>query len=201
MPSRGRDRRGPGGASRRASGEQLPWAVVYYRAPDGTVPALEFLDNCPGKIDAEFTAVLDAVAAAPPPRFSGGGNWEAIHGTMGGWYEIGLTGPGREQFRLFRLLENAAPGELARRGLQRSCGRRSTGAGQLYADHPRRGGQRGREDLRRAHEPRPNRRHPRRLDYVRRGSRRRSAHGRRAAERRAGRATVTPCQIRYPAID
>jgi hypothetical protein len=25
---------------------------------------------------------------------------------MGGWYEIWLTGPGREQFRLFCLLEN-----------------------------------------------------------------------------------------------
>lgn len=34
-------------------------------APDGSVPALKFLDGCPGKIDAEFTAVLDAVAAGP----------------------------------------------------------------------------------------------------------------------------------------
>jgi hypothetical protein len=29
-----------------------------------------------------------------------------MHGTMGGWYEIRLTGPGREQLRLFCLLEN-----------------------------------------------------------------------------------------------
>jgi len=28
---------------------------VYYRAANGTAPALEFLDSCPGKIDAEFT--------------------------------------------------------------------------------------------------------------------------------------------------
>jgi hypothetical protein len=97
----------------------MPWAVVYFRTPDGKVPALDFLDGCPGKIDAEFTAVLDSVAAAPPPRFSGGGKWEAMHDAMGGWYEIRLTGPGREQFRLFCLLENAPPGELARRGLQR----------------------------------------------------------------------------------
>lgn len=94
-----------------------PWAVVYYKARDGSVPALEFLDGCPGKIDAEFTAVLDAVAAAPPPQFSGGGKWEAMHGTMGGWHEIRLTGPGREQFRLFCLLENADDKELLRRGL------------------------------------------------------------------------------------
>ena len=44
-------------------------------------------------IDAQFAAVLDAVAAAPPPRFSGGGKWEAMHGTMGGWYEIRRRGP------------------------------------------------------------------------------------------------------------
>ncbi len=61
--------------------------------------------------------MLDAVAAAPPPRFSGGGKWEAMHSAMGGWHEIRLTGPGREQFRLFCLLENSTPGELARRGL------------------------------------------------------------------------------------
>lgn len=94
-----------------------PWAIVYYQAPNGSAPALEFLDQCPGKIDAEFAAVLDAVAAAPPPQFSGGGKWEAMHGSMGGWYEIRLTGPSREQFRLFCLLENADDSELLKRGL------------------------------------------------------------------------------------
>ena len=77
-----------------------PWSIVYYKAADGSVSALEFLDTCPGKIDAEFNAVLDAVAAAPPPQFSGGGKWEAMHGTMTRWHEIRLTGPGREQFVL-----------------------------------------------------------------------------------------------------
>jgi hypothetical protein len=42
-----------------------------------------------------------------------------MHGAMGGWYEIRLTGPGREQFRLFYLLENGTNEELARRGLSR----------------------------------------------------------------------------------
>jgi hypothetical protein len=79
------------------------------------ITGLEFLDGCPGKIDTEFTAVLDAVAAAPPPRFSGGGRWEAMQGVMSGWHEIRLTGPGREQFRLFCLLENATAAEMARR--------------------------------------------------------------------------------------
>jgi hypothetical protein len=99
--------------------QQFPWSVIYYQAADGTTPALEFLASCLGKIDAEFAAVLDAVAAAPPPRFSGGGKWEAMHGNMAGWHEIRLAGPGREQFRLFCLLENGAREELARRGLQR----------------------------------------------------------------------------------
>jgi hypothetical protein len=86
---------------------------------DGSVPADDFLCKCPGKIEAEFVAVLDAVAAAPPPQFSGGGKWESMHDDMAGWYEVRLTGPGREQFRLFCLLENAALDELAHRGLPR----------------------------------------------------------------------------------
>ena len=83
------------------------------------MPALEFPGGCPGTIDAQFTAVLDAVAAAPPARFSGGGKWEVMHGSVGGWYEIRLTGPGRAQFRLFCLLENGTGQELAGRGLPR----------------------------------------------------------------------------------
>jgi hypothetical protein len=107
------DRRSGSGRPRRA-----PWTVVYFKASQGTVPALVFLDECPLTLDAQFTAVLDAVAAAPPPQFSGGGKWEAMHGDMGGYYEIRLTGPGREQFRLFCLLENGTDEELARRGLR-----------------------------------------------------------------------------------
>jgi hypothetical protein len=114
MPARHDDHADSRGQSRPAR----PWDVIYYEAPDGTVPADEFLCS-PGKIEAEFTAVLDAVAAAPPPQFSGGGKWESMHDAMAGWYEARLTGPGREQFRLFCLLENAAPDELARRGLPR----------------------------------------------------------------------------------
>jgi hypothetical protein len=88
------------GAGRVSSGDRLPLGL-------------------PGKLEAEFAATLDAVAAAPPPRLAGGGKWEAMHGTMSSWHEIRLTGPGREQFRLFCLPENGTPAELARRGLQR----------------------------------------------------------------------------------
>jgi hypothetical protein len=42
-----------------------------------------------------------------------------MHGMMTGWHEIRLTGPGREQFRLFCLLENADDQELVARGLRK----------------------------------------------------------------------------------
>jgi hypothetical protein len=95
----------------------VAWDIVFYQAPDGTVPTDEFLDACPVKVRAQLFAVLDAVAEAPPPQFSGGGRWEAMHGEMGGYYEVRTQGPKREQFRLFCVLENADPRVLRRRGL------------------------------------------------------------------------------------
>ncbi|MGN6556656.1 MAG: hypothetical protein ACTHLH_01420 [Solirubrobacterales bacterium] len=94
----------------------MEWGIVYYETGDGEVPAEQFLDNCPAKVDARFAAVLEAVRMAPPPQFSGGGYWEAMHGTMGGYYEIRLTGPGRLQYRLFCILDNGSPAELRERG-------------------------------------------------------------------------------------
>ncbi len=67
-----------------------------------------------------MTAVLDAVAVAPPPRFSGGGKWEAMHDEMAGIYEVRVQGPpNRSQYRLFCVLDNGSPDELAARGLAR----------------------------------------------------------------------------------
>ena len=93
------------------------WDILYYKRADGSIPAEDFLDAIPTKVEARLIATLDAVAAAPPPQFSGGGMWEAMHGNMGGWYEIRCTGPGREQFRLFCLLENGTPAQFKERGL------------------------------------------------------------------------------------
>ena len=95
----------------------MAWDVVYYKASDNSVPAIDFLEGCPTKVAANLLAVLDAVAEAPPPQYSGGGKWEAMHGAMGGYFEVRASGPGREQFRLFCVLENADPTELRRRGL------------------------------------------------------------------------------------
>jgi hypothetical protein len=96
----------------------VAWDIVFYATAEGSVPGADFLDGCPAKVRGTILAVLDAVAAAPPPAFSGGGKWEAMHGDMGGYYEIRVTGPGREQFRLFCLLENADAPTLAVRGLR-----------------------------------------------------------------------------------
>lgn len=94
------------------------WGVVYYATSLGRVPAEEFLDACPAKVEAMILAVLDAVRAAPPPAFSGGGKWEAMHGAMAGYYEIRVTGPGRRHYRLFCRLDNGSPEELAQRGFE-----------------------------------------------------------------------------------
>ena len=48
----------------RPPGDQVPWAILYYKAPGGTVPALKFLDAFPGKIDAE--SAHNAVICMPP---------------------------------------------------------------------------------------------------------------------------------------
>lgn len=90
----------------------MAWGISYYEAADGTIPAAEFLDSCPTKVDATINAVLEAVRQAPPPAFSGGGKWEAMHGTMSGYYEIRVTGPGRKHYRLFCVLENGTESEL-----------------------------------------------------------------------------------------
>jgi hypothetical protein len=56
-------------------------------------------------------AVIQAVADAPPPRFSGGGYWEAMKGDMSGWFEVRIDGPpNRTHYRMFCLLDYEAIG-------------------------------------------------------------------------------------------
>ncbi len=89
-----------------------PWLIHFFqrhRQDDvaQAVPAIDFLDGVPTKVAAEVHAVLDAVAAAPPPSFSGGGKWEAMHGEMAGHFEIRVQGGGMNH-RLFCVLERGA---------------------------------------------------------------------------------------------
>lgn len=60
--------------------------------PSGTAPGHQFLADCPTKVEATMFAVLEAVAAAPPMRFAGGGHREAMHGSMTGWFEVRVDG-------------------------------------------------------------------------------------------------------------
>lgn len=53
-------------------------------------------------------AVLVAVAAAPPKRYSGGGYWEAMKGEMTGWFEVRVDGPKLHHYRLFSRLDYEA---------------------------------------------------------------------------------------------
>ncbi len=91
------------------------WAVkVFQRHPNDDpredCPAETFLDACPDPVANDLIAIIDAVAASPPPQFAGGGMWEAMHGKMRGFYEARTRGPDRRLYRLFCILEREAPG-------------------------------------------------------------------------------------------
>lgn len=86
-----------------------PWLIHFFQRhyeedPARSTPTIDFLNTLPDAVAAEIQAVLEAVAAAPPPSFSGGGKWEAMHGEMAGIYEVRVHG-GRANHRLFCLLE------------------------------------------------------------------------------------------------
>lgn len=89
-----------------------PWLIHFFRRHRDddrfeATPTAAFLDSLPDKVAAEIQAVLEAVADAPPPSFSGGGKWEAMHDEMAGLYEIRVQGAGANH-RLFCLLERNA---------------------------------------------------------------------------------------------
>jgi len=89
-----------------------PWRFHFFQRhleddSARAVPAVDFLDSVPTKVAAEIHAVLDAVAAAPPPSFSGGGKWEAMHDDMVGYFEVRVQGGGKKH-RLFCILERDA---------------------------------------------------------------------------------------------
>jgi hypothetical protein len=89
---------------------RAPWSIHFFKRrleddPKESVPARDFLDRCPTRVAAKLIAVVKAVADAPPPMFSGGGKWEAMHGEMNGFYEVRADGPKRHHYRMFCVLE------------------------------------------------------------------------------------------------
>jgi hypothetical protein len=89
---------------------RTPWRIHFFQRhpsddPTRSVPARALLLACPDKVRATMFAVVKAVADAPPPMFSGGGMWEAMHDDMAGYFEVRVDGPKRHHYRLFCLLE------------------------------------------------------------------------------------------------
>lgn len=92
-----------------------PWSIAFFRrhrVDDRTeaVPGAEFLEACPAGVRANLVAIVKAVAEAPPPRFAGGLQWQAMHGDMAGFYEARAMGPGKRLYRVFCILEREAEG-------------------------------------------------------------------------------------------
>jgi hypothetical protein len=83
--------------------------MFFQRHPDDdprrSAPGRQFLNACPVSVRAKMRVVLVEVAAAPPKRFAGGGYWEAMHGSMTGWFEVRVDGPNRRHYRLFCRLD------------------------------------------------------------------------------------------------
>lgn len=91
-----------------------PWDVAFSLAGTNGEPlGIGFLRDAPRKVRATMQAVLEAVAEGPPPKFSGALHWQAMHGDMGGIYEVRVKGPDKRLYRLFCLLERNAPGATA----------------------------------------------------------------------------------------
>lgn len=101
------------GADARAASE--PWEIVLFQRHrdddrDRAVPGADFLDSCPVGVRADLVAIVKAVADAPPMKFAGGGQWQAMRGDMAGIYEARTRGPRKRLYRLFCVLEREAPG-------------------------------------------------------------------------------------------
>ena len=74
--------------------------------PTQAIPGREYLHAQVPKVRNLMRSVLAEVAASPPNRFSGGGYWEAMHGSMGDWYEVRVDGPQKKtHHRLFCRLD------------------------------------------------------------------------------------------------
>jgi hypothetical protein len=74
-----------------------PWLIHFFKRhrdddPAEEIPGRTFLDACPTPVRAKLIAIIAAVADGPPPSFSGGGKWEAMHHAMRGFYEARADG-------------------------------------------------------------------------------------------------------------
>ena len=99
--------------------QSAPWPIVYFlrHKDDDTSqaqPGRDFLKNeCPSKIKGEFIALIDTVAAYPPPSFPQSRFWRIMTKQMSGYCEAKIDGQEAGQrlhYRLFCFLEHEGPG-------------------------------------------------------------------------------------------
>ena len=100
----------PRRAPARTHGRSSSFSATGTTTPENPCRAPSSLESCPVGVRADLAAILKAVADAPPMKFAGGGQWEAMHGDMAGPYEARTRGPRKRLYRLFCLLEREAPG-------------------------------------------------------------------------------------------
>jgi hypothetical protein len=90
------------------------WYIQFFQRhkdddPNQTIPGREFLRGEGSDAALKLQAILQNVASAPPPSWSGGGTWEAMRGRMAGYYEA-RTRLGGWLYRLFCFLERDVEG-------------------------------------------------------------------------------------------
>lgn len=89
----------------------LEHEIVFYsgvKSSNLIMDPLEFIKQSPTGVKSKIFSLLRVIAKAPPKRFSGGGYWEAMRGSMNGWHELRVGGPGRTHYRLFCILDYEA---------------------------------------------------------------------------------------------
>lgn len=83
-----------------------PYQLVFYVDSDsGRSPGKEYLNTLPIPSRVKALRLLFMIADFPPTKFPGGGFWEAMHGSMAGWFELRLSAGRSLHHRIFCLLD------------------------------------------------------------------------------------------------
>lgn len=85
------------------------YRVVFFNPDQHAISHVEeFFNEMPPNIRIRFLTVLDEVAKCPPFKFRGGGLWEAMKGSMTGWFEVRITSGKENHYRLYCVLDSNA---------------------------------------------------------------------------------------------
>ena len=65
-----------------------PWQIAFYKAPDGELPGLSWLDSFPDEPRKQLISIVTAVAQRPPLSFpTSGPMWTVMKKDMAGLFE------------------------------------------------------------------------------------------------------------------